>query len=54
MVREDLKQVQGYWVSMVTRMQDVRSGHVTEMTVSDLKLDSGVPDDRFSERYLTK
>ena len=54
MVREDLKQVQGYWVSMVTRMQDVRSGHVTEMTVSDLKLDTGVPDDRFSERYLTK
>jgi outer membrane lipoprotein-sorting protein len=54
LVREDLRQLQGYWVSMRTTMEDVRTKHRTEMTVSDIKLDTGVGDDRFTERYLTR
>jgi outer membrane lipoprotein-sorting protein len=52
LVREDLRQMNGYWVSMLTRMEDVRTGHKTEMTVSDVRLDTGVGDEKFSERYL--
>jgi outer membrane lipoprotein-sorting protein len=54
MVRDGLRQVQGYWISMTTTMEDVRTKHRTEMTVSDIKLDAGIGDDRFTERYLTK
>jgi outer membrane lipoprotein-sorting protein len=54
LVREGLRQVQGYWVSMSTTMEDVRTKHRTEMIVSDIKLDTGIGDDRFTERYLTK
>ncbi|HVO40952.1 MAG TPA: outer membrane lipoprotein-sorting protein [Spirochaetia bacterium] len=54
LVREDLKQVQGYWVSMDSTMEDVRKQHKTRMLVSDLKLDTGVGDDKFTERYLSQ
>lgn len=54
LVREDLRQVKGYWISMLTRMEDVKTGHVTEMAVSDVQLDTGIGDEKFSERWLTK
>lgn len=54
LVREDLKQVQGYWVSMDTTMEDVRKQHKTRMVVSDLKLDTGIADGKFTERYLSQ
>ena len=54
LVREELRQVKGYWISMLTRMEDVKTGHVTEMAVSDVQLDTGIGDEKFSERYLAK
>ncbi len=54
LVRGDLKQVQGYWVSMDTTMEDLRKRHKTQMIVSDLKLDTGIGDDKFTERYLSQ
>jgi len=52
LTRSDLKLVQGYWVAMTTTMEDLRKQHKSQMITSDLKLDSGIGDDRFTERYL--
>ena len=35
LVRGDLKQVKGYWVSMDSTMEDLRKQHTTQMLVSD-------------------
>ena len=54
LVRGDLKQVQGYWVSMDSTMEDLKKQHTTRMLVSDLKIDTGMGDDKFTERYLSR
>ena len=54
LVREDLQQVSGYWVAKVTTMEDVKKHHSTRMTVSDVKFDTGIGDDKFTERYLSR
>ncbi|MGA2642685.1 MAG: outer membrane lipoprotein-sorting protein [Spirochaetia bacterium] len=54
LVREQLQQVSGYWVSMVTSMEDVKKHHKTRMTISDIKLDTGISDDKFTERSLSR
>jgi outer membrane lipoprotein-sorting protein len=54
LTRGDLKQVQGYWVAMSTTMEDLKKQHKSEMLVSDLKLDSGIGDEKFTERYLSQ
>ena len=54
LIREGLRQVQGYWVSMDSTMEDVKKQHKTQMLVSDLKLDTGISDSKFTERYLSQ
>jgi outer membrane lipoprotein-sorting protein len=54
LTRGDLKQVQGYWVAMTTIMEDLKRQHKSEMITSDLKLDSGISDQKFTERYLSQ
>ena len=54
LVRGALKQVQDYWVSMDTTMEDLTKQHTTHMLVSDLTLDTGIGDDKFTERYLSQ
>jgi len=54
LVRGQLKQMKGYWVSMDTTMEDVRKHHTTRMLVSDLTLDTGIGDEKFTERYLSQ
>lgn len=54
LVRQKLEQVQGYWVAMETTMEDLNKKHVTKMIMSDIKFNSGIPDDRFSESSLNK
>ncbi len=45
---------EGYWVSMDSTMEDVRKQHTTQMLVSDLTLDTGIGDEKFTERYLSQ
>ncbi len=52
--RTDLKQAQGYWVAMTTTVEDVKKQHKSQMITSDLKLDSGIGDEKFTERYLSQ
>ena len=54
LTRTDLKQVQGYWVAMTTTMEDLKKQHKSLMITSDLKLDSGIGDEKFTERYLSQ
>ena len=54
LVRGDLKREQGYWVAMSTSMEDLKKQHKSQMLVSDLKLDSGIGDEKFTERYLSQ
>jgi outer membrane lipoprotein-sorting protein len=43
-----------YWASHDKKMEDVRSGHTTEMITENITLDSGLTDETFTERYLSK
>jgi outer membrane lipoprotein-sorting protein len=52
LVREKLQRVQGYWVAMETTMEDVKKRHKTKMIISDMKFDTGLPDERFTDRSM--
>ena len=54
LTRSDVQQVHGYWVAMTTTMEDVRKQHKSQMFTSDLKLDSGIGEEKFTERYLAQ
>lgn len=52
LVRDKLQQVQGYWVAMETTMEDLKKKHKTTMMISDMKFDTGIPDERFTDRAM--
>lgn len=54
MTRSGIKQMGGYWVCMETEMEDIKAKHKTKMIITDMKLDSGLSDDKFTERFLTR
>lgn len=49
LVRDKLQQVDGYWVAMGTTMEDLTKQHKTTMILSEVRFDTGIPDDRFTE-----
>ena len=52
--QDGLQQFQGYWVSLEREMSDVISGHSTSMNMTEVEVDTGLSDDIFSQRYLTR
>jgi len=50
----DLKQVDGIWTATAMIMENVQTGHRTEMLFSDLKYNTGLSDRIFSERMLKR
>jgi outer membrane lipoprotein-sorting protein len=42
----------GYWTIIKRTMKDLTSGHRTEVTLTKVEYDLGLPDDIFTERYL--
>ena len=52
--QDDIQQIQGYWVSLEREMSDVISGHSTIMNMTEVEVDTGLSDDIFSQRYLTR
>lgn len=54
MTREKTEQVNGYWTSKESTMEDLKSKHKTKMVIEDVKFDSGLSDEIFTERYLTR
>jgi outer membrane lipoprotein-sorting protein len=54
MERRDIEKIGSYWVSKQVEMKDIKDEHATKMTLSDIKLDTGIPDNMFTERNLEK
>lgn len=54
MTRDKIETVGGYLTARVTEMRDMGSGHTTRMVITNIRYDSGIPDDRFTERYLSQ
>jgi outer membrane lipoprotein-sorting protein len=54
MIREKIEKVDGYWISRESEMEDLKAEHKTRMIIVDVKFDSGLSDDKFTERYLSR
>ncbi len=54
MTRDKIEQVDGYWISRESEMEDLKAMHRTKMILLDVILDSGLSDDIFTKRYLSR
>ncbi|MBA7653049.1 hypothetical protein ES703_60890 [subsurface metagenome] len=54
MIREKIEMVNGYWVSRESEMEDLKAEHKTRMIIVDVRVDSGLSDDKFTKRYLSR
>ncbi len=54
LTRDKIYKEGDYWASHYIKMEDVKTGHTTEMETKSISLDSGLTDDVFTERYLCK
>jgi outer membrane lipoprotein-sorting protein len=52
--QDGIQQIQSYWVSLEREMSNVISGHSTSMCMTEVEVDTGLSDDIFSQRYLTR
>lgn len=48
----EVKKTGGLWTVTKRTMNNVKSGHRTEVTITDVRYDLGFPGDLFTERYL--
>jgi outer membrane lipoprotein-sorting protein len=54
MTSSQIDQVNGFWIAKESLMEDLKSGHKTKMLLRDVKFNSGIAADKFSERYLAQ
>lgn len=54
MTSDKIEKVNGYWIAQISLMEDLKSGHKTKMILEDVKFDSGLADNKFTERYLAQ
>jgi outer membrane lipoprotein-sorting protein len=54
MTRDNIEKVNGYLTARVSEMRDLASGHTTRMVITNIHYDTGIPDERFTERYLAQ
>jgi outer membrane lipoprotein-sorting protein len=54
MKREKIEKVDKYWVSKESEMEDLKAKHKTKMILLDVKFDSGLSEEIFTERYLIR
>ncbi len=54
MTREKIEKVGEYWTSKESEMEDLKAKHKTKMILLDVKFDSGLSDEIFTERYLIR
>jgi outer membrane lipoprotein-sorting protein len=54
MTRDQIEKVNGYLTARETEMRDLGSDHTTRMVVTNIRYDTGIPDERFTERYLAQ
>lgn len=51
---ERIEKIDGYWTVMKTRIKTIKSEHSTTVEVVEIKNNKPIPDDVFSERFLSK
>ena len=49
-----VEKISGFWVRMHSEMKNVQKNHKTSMVLSNIKVNSGVPTSKFSERMMTR
>ncbi|HHT49474.1 MAG TPA: outer membrane lipoprotein-sorting protein [Firmicutes bacterium] len=54
MVQDKLEQINGYWVAREAEMKDLQAGTSSQMFFTEVKFDSGLADEIFTERYLAR
>lgn len=54
MIREKIEKVGEYWTSKESEMEDLKAEHKTKMIIVDVKFDSGLADEIFTKRYLSR
>ncbi|MFP4491100.1 MAG: outer membrane lipoprotein-sorting protein [Spirochaetaceae bacterium] len=52
MTVKELEEIQGYWTTMETRMENVQTGHATEMRVDKIRYNEDLKDSLFTTRFL--
>ncbi len=51
---KELKKISGFWVITHSEMENVQKNHKTTMQLDDIKINTGVPASKFSERMMTR
>ncbi len=51
---KDVKKISGFWIVTHSEMKSVQNNHKTLIQLSDIKVNTGVPASRFSERMMTR
>lgn len=54
MTNKNIEQVDGHWVAKEMMMEDLKIEHKTMMIMEEIKFDTGLSDDVFTERYLKR
>jgi outer membrane lipoprotein-sorting protein len=54
MVSKKIEKVSGYWVAKEVEMEDLKGKHKTKMLLIDVKFDTGLSNEVFTERYLSR
>lgn len=54
MTRDDIVEIDGYWLARKLEMSDLRSGQKTKMILHEVQFDQGLSDDLFTERFLKR
>jgi len=54
MTQDKLEQINGYWIAREAEMKDLQAGTSSKMFFTEVKFDSGLSDDIFTERYLSR
>jgi outer membrane lipoprotein-sorting protein len=54
MQQEDFEKVKGHWIARKSEMRDIASDHRTRMLIEEVKFDTGLADDIFTQRYLER
>ena len=49
-----VEKIAGFWVRAHSEMKNVQKNHTTSMVLSDIKVNSGVPTSKFSERMMMR
>ena len=53
-LRDDETKIGDIWMQRRVTMEDLRTGHKTILTMADIRLNQGIPDDDFSVRMLRR